>query len=111
MLQSSNHSATHGAEWDNNVLSPALDPNKLSSQQPLKQTTEKVPHIRQLSVKASPKKRPAAIKIGNHPAVPSIAKFLAPLVVEDDSKPANFADLGNLGMHCSVLLRPPHTKF
>lgn len=43
---------------------------------------------------------------------PAKRRYTGPLVVEDDSKPANFTDLGSFGLlHSSVLHRAPFSLF
>lgn len=47
-----------------------------------------------------------------HHAHAAKRRHVGPLITQDDSKPANFTDLGSFGLlHPSVLLRPPFTHF
>ena len=109
MLQTSNHSGGFGLDVEPSPLTRSLDVQKLAPQahQGLAAATSQP----QTAYKASPKKRVAASKASKQAACPAVAKQHISLLVEDDSKPARFSDIGNFGLPCSVLFRPPGSSF
>lgn len=68
--------------------------------------TQAVPQARQ-----SPARK-KTISTSRVKQAPAKRRHVGPLIAEDDSKPANFTDLGSFGLlHSSVLLRPPFSNF
>jgi hypothetical protein len=109
MLQSSNHSGGFGLDVEPTPLTRSLDVQKLAPQAP-QVAGAAASSQPQAAYKASPKKRQAASKAAKQLPRPA-AKQHVPLLVEDDSKPARFSDIGNFGLPCSVLFRPPGSSF